>query len=207
MKHSEMISLIPMLRTYTPKAKFEQQEDILLIAAVRSHGTADWSLIATAMPGRTARQCRERWNNYVNPSLNNEEWTDDEDALLLEKFREFGPKRHLIARYFKGRARNKIRNRIFAMQRREMRANTTKWKKVPQPVKESVSSDPFAFLDAVHQDCTISWHTAFDAQGTSWTFFSTFSKQTHPERQTQSLSGWHPLNQRIEGKVFNNCIA
>jgi hypothetical protein len=176
-KHPDIITSIPMIQRFASKGKFKQQEDYLLIAAVGSCVTVDWSLVATAVPGRTARQCRERWNNYVKPSLNTEEWTDIEDALLLEKFREFGPKLQLIAQYFEGRARNKVRNRIFALQRRESRDADLRRERarereeaplVHQDVKvavnESVPKDPLALLDVVCQDWEMSWHTTPDTR-------------------------------------------
>jgi hypothetical protein len=172
------------MRSYTSKKKFELREDNLLTTAVRVHGTSNWSLVALAVPGRSARQCRERWNNYVNPNLHNEAWTDQEDSLLLEKFRELGPKWHRIAKYFEGRARNKVRNRIFALQHRGLRdtdfshARAIEGEITPlthQDVEiineKSVLEDPFAFLDVTYQDCEISWYTALETEKTSSTFF------------------------------------
>jgi hypothetical protein len=109
-----------MTRSYQPKAKFGPDEDSLLTAAVRELGTSNWSDIAMAVPGRSGRQCRERWNNYANPNLNKEQWTSSEDTLLLEKSEELGSKWSLIAGFFKRRAKNDVRNRIFALRRRSM---------------------------------------------------------------------------------------
>lgn len=35
-------------------------------------------------PGRTDVQCRERWCNVLDPSLDKGQWTPEEDARLLE---------------------------------------------------------------------------------------------------------------------------
>jgi hypothetical protein len=110
-----------MTRSYVPKAKFGPAEDSLLTAAVRALGTSNWSDIAMAVPGRSGRQCRERWNNYANPKLNKEQWTSSEDTLLLEKFEELGSKWSVIAGFFHRRTKNGVRNRIFALRRRSMR--------------------------------------------------------------------------------------
>jgi hypothetical protein len=103
----------------TIKSKFEPWEDKRLLEVVQMHGPTDWRLISTYLPGRNARQCRERWTNYVNPNLLNSQWTEAEDEILLKTYREIGPKWFEIASYLPGRARNNVKNRYFALQRRE----------------------------------------------------------------------------------------
>jgi hypothetical protein len=101
-----------------PKVRFAPDEDERLLEAVRIHGTTNWPHIATCVAGRNARQCRERWNNYVNPQLVKEGWTREEDALLQQKYNELGPRWAVIARLFEGRARNSVKNRLWAIQRK-----------------------------------------------------------------------------------------
>jgi hypothetical protein len=110
------------MRPYVSKAKFHPREDSILMATVRALGTANWSDVAATLPGRTARQCRERWNNYVNPNLKTDPWTSSEDELLLEKFEELGRKWQTIARFFARRGRNEVRNRLLALQHKKTRA-------------------------------------------------------------------------------------
>jgi hypothetical protein len=99
------------------KARFSPADDILLAEAVNHLGTRDWSLIANELPGRNARQCRERWRNYVSPELIHEAWTESEDERLLNTVKEVGPKWHLMLSYFPGRSRNSIHNRFVTLQR------------------------------------------------------------------------------------------
>lgn len=103
---------------FTPKIKFSPQEDMILLQAVTSFGTSDWHVIATALPGRNARQCRERWNNYVNPALSNSIWTPEEDHFLLAKYQEIGPRWQTIASFFGVRSTNSVKNRYITLQRR-----------------------------------------------------------------------------------------
>jgi hypothetical protein len=77
---------------YVPKAKFRSAEDERLMEAIRLHDTINWLLVAVHLPDRNTRQCRERWNNYANPRLVITGWTNNEDALLIQKYNEFGPK-------------------------------------------------------------------------------------------------------------------
>ena len=101
------------------KSKFSPQEDQKLISIINEFGDKDWKLIASKLSGRNPRQCRERWNNYVNPQLSSAPWTTEEDKLLVEKFNEYGSRWHLIAPFFTKRSINNIKNRWFTTKRRE----------------------------------------------------------------------------------------
>jgi hypothetical protein len=104
-----------------PKLRFAPEEDEILIETVQTHGTSDWLLIASFLPGRNPRQCRERWANYVNPNLVKKGWTHEEDALLIQKYNELGPQWEAISKMFEGRARNNLKNRFLTIQRQKAR--------------------------------------------------------------------------------------
>jgi hypothetical protein len=87
-------------------------EDQRLRALVEQYGAKNWQEIASRMPGRNARQCRERWRNYVNPELNPSPWTPQEDNLLLRKFSECGKSWYKIASFFQNRSVNSCKNRL-----------------------------------------------------------------------------------------------
>lgn len=124
---------------FTPKIKFSPQEDMLLLHAVQSLGTSDWHIVASRVPGRNARQCRERWNNYVNPSLISAPWTAKEDCFLMEKYRELGPHWRTIASYFTSRSTNSIKNRFTILQRRQKKKANRKNKEKQASSKVSAS--------------------------------------------------------------------
>jgi hypothetical protein len=90
---------------------FSADEDQLLRQLVGRFGDRDWKTIASQMPNRTTRQCRERYKNYLSPELTNQPWSDSEDDLLREKFHEWGPKWATIAGFFKGRSDVALKNR------------------------------------------------------------------------------------------------
>jgi len=56
------------------------------------------------------KQCRERWHNHLNPAINKNPWTNDENLLLFILHQHFGNKWAEIARYFNGRSDNSIKN-------------------------------------------------------------------------------------------------
>jgi hypothetical protein len=90
---------------------FRQEEDDQLASLVETYGTRCWDLIASHMPGRTARQCRDRWKFYVCPSVNRAPWTPEEDRLLLKKHHEIGGKWCVLCKFFQNRSLNNIKNR------------------------------------------------------------------------------------------------
>ena len=44
-------------------------EDNELRELIDQHGTGNWTNIAEFLPGRSGKQCRERWHNHLNPGI------------------------------------------------------------------------------------------------------------------------------------------
>ena len=95
------------------RQKFSQEEDNMLIQLVNQHGTLNWNLIASHMPNRNPRQCRERWKHYLSVKENRREpFTPEEDRVIFEKFNELGPKWTKIANFLPNRSDISIKNRF-----------------------------------------------------------------------------------------------
>jgi hypothetical protein len=103
------------------KHKFTNAEDELLCSIVEEIGTVDWTLVARRMSPFTTRQCRERWTNYLNPTIKNVKWTRAEDQLLELKYAQIGAKWQVIAGEFPARSKNNVKNRWHRLQRRKGR--------------------------------------------------------------------------------------
>ena len=93
------------------RKKFTPEEDIQLKELVKIHGAKKWIEIAKSMPGRTGRQCRDRFQNYLSPCLTNGPWNKEDDLLLLQKVQVFGSTWSKIIQYFPGRSPNNVKNR------------------------------------------------------------------------------------------------
>lgn len=102
------------------RCPFTHSEDKELRNLVACHGM-NWEYIAMLMPGRNVRQVKERWTNYLSSDVENRPWTPDEDALLREKFVEFGSKWKRISSFFEKRSDVHVKNRWRLLQRAEMR--------------------------------------------------------------------------------------
>lgn len=77
-------TLDPNLR----RGAWTEEEDNQLRKAVDGFGTS-WVQLASAIPGRTNDQCRERWTEHLNVG-SQQTWTDEEDKTLLAAVAEFG---------------------------------------------------------------------------------------------------------------------
>lgn len=102
----------PTPRLNYKRTKFTPEEDEKLRELVEVQGTSDWGLIANNIPGRTPRQCRERYLNYLSPDANPAPWAVEEERLLLLLHKQLGNNWALIAKYFPGRTEEKIKNKI-----------------------------------------------------------------------------------------------
>jgi hypothetical protein len=93
------------------KSKWTPDEDELLRRFVEIHGLGNWSAIAQNIPGRNGKQCRERWMNQLCPALNKDNWSPQEDAILVQQQRVFGNVWSQIAQFLPGRSPNSVKNR------------------------------------------------------------------------------------------------
>jgi hypothetical protein len=95
-----------------PQAKFTQAEDNLLRQAVNElRPVAHWTVIADRVPGRTARQCRERYLNYLAPNVALGQFSQDEDLRLRSLYAQYGAKWSQFVNFFEGRTDIALKNR------------------------------------------------------------------------------------------------
>ena len=94
------------------KRGFTPQEDQMILNLLKQSENITWKEIAQYIPGKTTRQCRERYQTYLAPGINQSPWTKEEDQKLIEKYNEYGSKWSEIAKFFDGRSANSLKNRF-----------------------------------------------------------------------------------------------
>lgn len=50
----------------------------------------NWKALSEILGTKTGKQIRERFINKLDPTIKNEDWTQEEDKLILKYFSEFG---------------------------------------------------------------------------------------------------------------------
>ncbi|XP_076655170.1 cell division cycle 5-related protein-like [Halictus rubicundus] len=75
------------LRPYVNNKKsggvWRNTEDEILKAAVVKYGKNQWSRIASLLHRKSAKQCKARWFEWLDPSIKKTEWSREEDEKLL----------------------------------------------------------------------------------------------------------------------------
>ena len=167
--------------------KFSQEEDDLLRKLVNEHGTTNWRFIAESIPGRSARQCRDRWKNYLMPGIAKGPWSPEEDALLEEKYKEMGPQWSRIAKFFPNRTDINIKNRWATRGGRMNRAQPINQPGIGQAQPISIAQVP---------------ENASDATSNNTTLLSRFSQVENAEnQQNEGINGNENVN------INNNAIT
>lgn len=99
-------------QSQNPKGRhgWTQTEDVTLTSLVNTHGNKKWSAVAGCLPGRTGKQCRERWNNHLRPDIKRGAWSEQEEKLLVEAHKSMGNRWADIAAAIPGRTENAVKN-------------------------------------------------------------------------------------------------
>ncbi|ERT02570.1 pre-mRNA-splicing factor CDC5/CEF1 [Sporothrix schenckii 1099-18] len=58
-------------------------EDEVLKAAISKYGLNQWARVSSLLARKTPKQCKARWNEYLDPSIRKIEWSKEEDEKLL----------------------------------------------------------------------------------------------------------------------------
>ena len=152
-----------------PRQKFTKEEDEKLIELVGDKKFPNWNEVAQQMPGKSTRQCRERYNNYLAPGIVQKPWTKEEDELVISLVKKHGSNWALIAQHFAGRRTNNhiknrwynhLRNKVCSFDENSHQGPMPEVDELPltlnvEPIEEI--KDDFLQLDSGDWDCNDSY--------------------------------------------------
>jgi len=104
------------------KGRWTEEEDEFLLQLVQDQTELNesghnknikWNVISEAMQdSRSAKQCRERWVNHLNPAVTKNAWHPEEDKTLLALHEKFPNKWANISRCLPGRSESMVKSRL-----------------------------------------------------------------------------------------------
>ena len=100
------------------KGQWSSQEDRLLKQWVKLNGPKNWEACGRFIHGRKGKQCREHWNNCLNPELKKGDWEPEEDFLIMFFYEKCNGSWKKIIPLFHGRTENSIKNRFYSQLRK-----------------------------------------------------------------------------------------
>ena len=107
------------------RSKWTKRQDKTLIKLVNESENKNWDYIALKINekkiNKNSKQCRERWQNQLDPLLSKGNWSLEEKRLIFTVHNKIGNKWTEIADYFEGRTDHLIKNQFFSLIRRSLR--------------------------------------------------------------------------------------
>jgi hypothetical protein len=112
-------SAVPSLSSlHKSKAKWSSDEDHILLGLVQEHGAHRWNELAESIPGRTGKQCRERWLSKLSPEFTSTSWSPEEDRVLIHCQETYGNQWAKFRGQLPSRSLVQIKNRWVSLTRR-----------------------------------------------------------------------------------------
>jgi pre-mRNA-splicing factor CDC5/CEF1 len=71
------------MRVHIKGGAWKNTEDEILKAAVMKYGKYQWGRIASLFNKKSAKQCKARWYEWLDPAIKKTEWSREEDEKLL----------------------------------------------------------------------------------------------------------------------------
>ena len=78
-QHHQPITTMPVVKG----GVWTNIEDEILKAAVSKYGLNQWARVSSLLARKTPKQCKARWNEWLDPSIKKIEWSREEDEKLL----------------------------------------------------------------------------------------------------------------------------
>lgn len=108
------------LQPHKTRQPWTKSEDKAIVSLFERFGN-NWTIIASFLEGRTGKQVRDRFRNKLDPKINRRKFSEKEDLIIVQKFKEIGPKWLQISKELPGRSENMIKNRFYSYLKKSVR--------------------------------------------------------------------------------------
>ncbi|KAL7529778.1 hypothetical protein ACHAXR_003146 [Thalassiosira sp. AJA248-18] len=88
-KREDNPDVTPLVTRKAKKHQWTEEEDAVVSQAMLASPTTKFAALATRVPGRTGKQVRDRWKNYLNPALNHIPFTREDDLKLWNGYQQY----------------------------------------------------------------------------------------------------------------------
>ena len=72
-----------MAPVYVKGGMWTNVEDEILKAAIAKYGLNQWSRVSSLLTRKNAKQCKLRWQEWLDPRIKKLDWSPEEDKRLL----------------------------------------------------------------------------------------------------------------------------
>ena len=101
------------------KGNWSKDEDKVVMKLVDKYGR-NWSLLSKYIPTRTGKQIRDRFLNSLDSNINRDKFSVEEDEMIIQMYLQYGTKWSVIAKFFKKRTGDMIKNRFYSTLRKKI---------------------------------------------------------------------------------------
>ncbi|KAK6195033.1 hypothetical protein SNE40_000551 [Patella caerulea] len=146
------------------RLKWKAEEDVRLMLAVKLIGSKDWIKVSRYIPHRHPAQCRERYCNYLDPSLKvGCGFTYQEDKQLLTLVKQHGIGNWAkVASFLEGRTDQMVSNRYKRLMQWRFSANW--FKKQSTEVQRAMQGLPL-YKKKRNEKPSVNWDTYYKDYG------------------------------------------
>lgn len=144
-----------VLKPGLKKGPWAVNEDAQLshLVGLTNGSRANWSGISSKIEGRTTKQCRERWFHHLDPSINREPFTQDEDKQIVAAQAKLGSKWADIARILNAGESESSESPTQFIKRRTSEAIKIRFKTLQRHIESGASLPCPQKIRSMHRYC------------------------------------------------------